>query len=87
MAVDQHKRSLILTEVPRLGRKILERIIVPKGGDREEKEDYFASFENCHALLADAGDMLFEEALKRGIKVEGRTREAIARDLFVNGRD
>ena len=54
-------------------------------GTRREKErsrDYFASFESCQPLLADAGEFLYEEAARLGIETEGRTREDIAREIF-----
>ena len=43
---------------------------------------YFTSFETCYPLIAEAGDMLFEEAARRGIEVEGRSAVDIARELF-----
>lgn len=48
----------------------------------DEGADYFSSFENCHALLAEAGDLLWEEAKNRGISIVGKSREEIARELF-----
>jgi len=46
------------------------------------KDHYFDSFENCYPLLSEAGEMLIEEALKRGITIEGKRRHEIAKELF-----
>jgi hypothetical protein len=51
-------------------------------GEEERPRDYFASFESCQPLLADAGDFLYEEAARLGIETAGRTREDIAREIF-----
>ena len=48
----------------------------------ESSRDYFASFESCQPLLADAGHFLYEEAARLGIETEGRAREDIAREIF-----
>ena len=49
-------------------------------GDHEE--GYFDSFESCYPLLSEAGQLLVEEALKRGIEVEGKSKLEIAREIF-----
>lgn len=49
---------------------------------RNEENHYFDSFEYCYPLLSEAGDMLMEEALKKGINIEGKSRHDIARELF-----
>ncbi|HBE45117.1 MAG TPA: hypothetical protein DDW17_06645 [Deltaproteobacteria bacterium] len=43
---------------------------------------YFTSFETCYPLIAEAGNMLFEEAKKRGIKIDGKSTVDIAKELF-----
>ena len=50
--------------------------------DNNVKDHYFDSFENCYPLLSEAGEMLIEEALKRGIIIEGKSRHEIAKELF-----
>jgi len=50
--------------------------------ERERSRDYFSSFESCQPLLAEAGELLYEEAARLGIETEGRTREDIAREIF-----
>ena len=50
--------------------------------DCGKKDHYFDSFENCYPLLSEAGEMLIEEALHRGICIEGKSRHDIARELF-----
>ena len=51
-------------------------------GEEKRSQDYFASFESCQPLLAEAGELLYEEAARLGIETEGRTREDIAREIF-----
>lgn len=43
---------------------------------------YFDSFDYCHPLLSEAGDLLLEEARERGIEIHGRSKADIARELF-----
>jgi hypothetical protein len=50
--------------------------------DSSRTDHYFNSFENCYPLLSEAGEMLIEEALNRGINIEGKSRHDIARELF-----
>ncbi len=72
-----------------LTRGLLRGVKSIMGGSRESSEepegpscDYFASFETCYPLLADAGSLLEEEAARLGIEIEGRSREDIAREIF-----
>jgi hypothetical protein len=55
--------------------------------DRSMKDHYFDSFESCYPLLAEAGEMLMEEAQKRGINIEGKSEHDIARELFQSLRE
>lgn len=48
-------------------------------------QNYFDSFESCYALLATAGSLLIDDAHALGITTEGKSREAIARELFERG--
>ena len=48
----------------------------------EGKEDYFESFEKCYPLISEAGEMLIDEAIKYGIKTEGKSKLEIAREIF-----
>jgi len=50
---------------------------------REGNEcDYFSSFETCYPLLSESGELLMEEALKKGIDVRGKSKMDIAREVF-----
>ena len=49
---------------------------------RDHEEGYFDSFESCYPLLSEAGQLLVEEALKRGIEVEGKSKLEIAKEIF-----
>jgi hypothetical protein len=50
---------------------------------RDESEyDYFNSFETCYPLLSESGELLMEEALKKGIDVRGKSKMDIAREVF-----
>jgi hypothetical protein len=80
MSFDRSRRDF-------LGRDLLGglvKILDGSGPLSEEARlpDYFASFESCQPLLADAGEFLYEEAARLGIEIEGRTREDIAREVF-----
>jgi len=48
----------------------------------KEKLDYFSCFETCYPIISEAGELLFEEANKLGISVEGKSREEVAREIF-----
>lgn len=50
--------------------------------DSNENDHYFDSFESCYPLLSEAGEMLIEEALKRGISIKGKSKHEIAREFF-----
>lgn len=50
----------------------------------ELKKSYFASFESCYPLLSECGSMLFEEAARLKIPVEGRSRLDIAREIWAH---
>ena len=83
MPIDKSRRSFLTRDLLGSGVKLLEELT---GSNRAEepKRDYFESFESCYPLLSEAGEMLIEEAVRRGIQVEGRSREDIARDLFAH---
>ena len=83
MPIDKSRRSFLTRDLLGSGVRLLEELI---GSDSAEtpKRDYFESFESCYPLLSEAGEMLIEEAVRRGIRVEGRSREDIARDLFAH---
>ncbi|HRT62435.1 MAG TPA: hypothetical protein P5551_08770 [Syntrophales bacterium] len=83
MPVDKSRRSFLTRDLLRAGVRLLEEVT---GTNRAEtpKRDYFESFESCYPLLSEAGEMLIEEAVRRGIRVEGRSREEIARELFAH---
>ncbi|MBN2514601.1 MAG: hypothetical protein JXC33_01070 [Deltaproteobacteria bacterium] len=49
---------------------------------RMTEDHYFDSFENCYPLLSEAGEMLIDEALNKGINIEGKSKHDIARELF-----
>lgn len=51
---------------------------VREGNER----DYFSSFETCYPLLSESGELLMEEALKKGIDVRGKSKMDIAREVF-----
>ncbi|HOD34919.1 MAG TPA: hypothetical protein PLR20_02675 [Syntrophales bacterium] len=81
MPVDKSRRSFFTRDLLGAGVKLFEELT---GSNETEapKRDYFESFESCYPLLSEAGEMLIEEAVRRGIRVEGRSREEIARDIF-----
>ncbi len=45
-------------------------------------QSYFDSFESCYPMLATGGSLLIDEALAKGIDPQGKSLEAIARELF-----
>ena len=58
-----------------------------KAGSLEKENDYFESLETCYPLLSEAGGMIMEEAIKMGIKVEGKSKLEIAREIFSAQRE
>jgi hypothetical protein len=82
MAVDMERRiffkgySLALLDV------FLNELFgsLPNSGTMEDH--YFDSFENCYPLVSEGGEMLIEEALNKGISIEGKSKHEIARELF-----
>ena len=80
MSFDSNRREFLAKDL--LGG--LVKLLEGSGasGEEERSQDYFASFESCQPLLADAGEFLYEEAARLGIETEGRTREDIAREIF-----
>ncbi len=83
MPVDESRRGFLTRDLLGAGIKLLEELTGSKKVEAP-KQDYFESFESCYPLLSEAGEMLIEEAVRRGIRVEGRSREEIARDLFAH---
>jgi len=82
MAFNRNRREFLTKELlPGLAGLLNGCASQEKVLERNQK-DYFDSFETCYPLLTEAGDMLIEEAVKRGIKVEGKSREEIARAIF-----
>jgi hypothetical protein len=65
----------VFTEVFRLAKEVVNSY-------EEEEGDYFDSFEKCYPLISEAGEMLIDEAIKHGIKTEGKSKPEIARQIF-----
>jgi len=80
MSFDRNRREFLAKDLLRGLVKFLEGSRV--GGGEKMSQDYFATFESCQPLLADAGEFLYEEAARLEIETEGRTREDIAREIF-----
>ena len=86
--VDKGRRDFLVRDVWRESVRFFtelfglhkEETLLSHMGDHEE--GYFDSFESCYPLLSEAGQLLVEEALKRGIKVEGKSKLEIAREIF-----
>ncbi|MGM0655915.1 MAG: hypothetical protein ACQETR_11435 [Thermodesulfobacteriota bacterium] len=53
-----------------------------QGAEEAHSKSYFDSFDYCYPLIAEAGDMLLEEAEKRGIETRGKSKPEIARELY-----
>jgi hypothetical protein len=79
MAMDRSRREFlkkdVFAEVSRLAREVANSY-------EEKEEDYFDSFEKCYPLISEAGEMLMDEAIKQGIKTEGKSKMEIAREIF-----
>jgi hypothetical protein len=80
MAFDRGRRDFLGRDLLAGVAKFLDASRIPV--EEERPQDYFATFESCQPLLADAGEFLYEEAARLGIETAGRTREDIAREIF-----
>lgn len=84
MATDIDRRKFLTRDIWRGTARILHELT---GSEKDEissgnEIDYFASFENCYPLISESGEMLIEEAIKKGIEIEGKSKLEIAKALF-----
>jgi len=84
MAADENRRRFIYHDIFGGSLSLIADTVVSfhDGMDEARTADYFDSFDYCYPLIAEAGDMLLEEAEKRGIETRGRSKTDIARELF-----
>jgi hypothetical protein len=84
MDTDKSRRNFLTRDIFLRGARLLTELAnaFKEPQSQDEKEDYFDSFEHCYPLLSEAGELLMEEAARRGIPVEGKTRMEIAREIF-----
>lgn len=82
MTVNRDRRNFLARDFFKIVRNFLEEIPGTGFNTSSSKNDYFDSFENCYPLLSEAGEMLMEEAAKRGLEIEGKSELEIARELF-----
>jgi hypothetical protein len=79
MAINKSRREFLkrdlFTQAFRFAREVADSY-------EEKEEDYFESFEKCYPLISEAGEMLIDEAIKHGIKTEGKSKLEIAREIF-----
>ena len=89
MSVYKSRRDFLTRDIFTQTLRFLNEIVLSYKREEEigEKDDYFDSFEKCYPLLSEAGEMLMEEAHKQGIKVEGKSRLEIAREIFSRQRN
>ena len=89
MSVYKSRRDFLTRGIFTQTVRFLDEIVLSCKKEEElgEKEDYFESFEKCYPLLSEAGEMLMEEALRQGIKVEGKSRLEIAKEIFSTQRN
>jgi len=86
MAADESRRRFITHDIFGGSLSLITDTVVSfhDGVDKARSTDYFDSFDYCHPLIAEAGDMLLDEARKRGIETRGRSEPDIARELFTS---
>lgn len=82
MAVDMERRIFFKSYSLALFNVFLNELCGFPQNSRTMENHYFDSFENCYPLLSEAGEMLIEEALNKGINIEGKSKHEIARELF-----
>ncbi len=83
MVADESRRRFIKGGILARSMSIIQDTLDSfREGASVETPTYFDSFEYCHPLISEAGDMLLEEARKHGIETRGRSEAAIARELF-----
>jgi hypothetical protein len=86
MAVHKSRRDFLTRDIFAETMRYLKEMLAPykKEDHLEEKEDYFESFEKCYPLLSEAGDLLFEEAIRLGISTRGKSKLEIAKEIFAS---
>jgi len=82
MSFDRRRREFLTRELLLGIRRLLHGSQPADPQEIAGRADYFASFETCYPLLAEAGELLYEEAARHGIETKGRSREDIAREIF-----
>ncbi|MFO7838708.1 MAG: hypothetical protein R6X08_04325 [Desulfosalsimonadaceae bacterium] len=84
MAMDPGRRHFMKHEIFARPLTLIGHIVrsFQDGAEDRCSPGYFDSFDYCHPLIAEAGDMLLEEAAKQGVATEGRSKAEIARELF-----
>jgi hypothetical protein len=82
MTYDKQRRNFLTKGLFR----VITGLIADGGHNSNDREgnqcDYFSSFETCYPLLSESGELLMEEALKKGIDVRGKSKMEIAREVF-----
>jgi len=86
MATDPSRRRFIKQEIISGPLSFIRKTVQSfnEGAGETRSKDYFNSFDYCHPLISEAGDLLLEEAVKQGIETRGRSRSDIARELFTS---
>jgi len=82
MTVDMERRNILKGYSLALLDVFLNELCGVPPNSRTVGDHYFDSFENCYPLISEAGEMLIDEALNKGINIEGKSKHEIARELF-----
>jgi len=84
MTINKSRRDFITRDIFSRTARFFNEMVnsYTKDGSLEKESDYFESFETCYPLLSEAGEMLVEEAIKLGIRIEGKSKPEIAKEIF-----
>ena len=84
IAMDTGRRKFLTRDIWGKAAKLLHELAGPYKNEisLKKEDDYFTSFDSCYPLISESGELLMEEAIRQGIKTDGKDKVEIAREMF-----
>ncbi|HVO65123.1 MAG TPA: hypothetical protein VMT12_01465 [Syntrophales bacterium] len=82
MACDKSRRTFLTKDLFRAVTGLIADGLRNNNVREISKYDYFSSYETCYPLLSESGELLMDEARKKGIDIRGKNKMDIAREVF-----